>query len=159
MERDSQVGTRAVVGPAGDAWGTQGGMVFKLLGAPAVLSCLLGKSPPLLWHVMGPQQQGCSVCSPPSGARAVSSRKFFFPILRDSFHLKVSTSREDTVSGKVQTVTLPLHSADTSISLVLLLHFLPPMASASLLQAGDGTVLHCTLSLSTGLAQLKLKQN
>lgn len=126
MERDSQVGTRAVVGPAGDAWGTQGGMVFKLLGAPAVLSCLLGKSPPLLWHVMGPQQQGCSVCSPPSGARAVSSRKFFFPILRDSFNLKVSTSREDTVSGKVQTVTLPLHSADTSISLVLLLHFLPP---------------------------------
>lgn len=100
-------------------------MVFRLLGAPAVLSCLLGKSPALLWLVMVPQQQGCSVCSPPSSAHAVSSKKFFFLILSDSFHLKVSTTREDTVSGKVQTVTLPLHSADTCISLVLLLHFLP----------------------------------
>lgn len=51
MERDGQVGTRAVVGPAGDAWGTQGETVFKLLGAPAGLSYLLGKPPALLWHV------------------------------------------------------------------------------------------------------------
>lgn len=53
-----------MVGPAGDAWGTQGEMVFTLLGAPAVLSCLLGKPPALLWHVKSSTTGMLSLLSP-----------------------------------------------------------------------------------------------